>query len=501
MTDVLDGGGPEGPEQTRTDVLGDLVTKTCVRLDASYYDVRGETKTKMRSFAESVRAARGGAFLVELKPASPSKGPIRRLAPEESARLAREFASRGIAGLSVLTEPDAFGGSLESLRTTAHAVAPTPTLMKDFVISRRQIDAAKACGAAAVLLIETLFGRGATESDREALIDHAHGRGLAVLLEANSASQFRSCLDSKADVLGINNRDLGTLRMDLETTPRVLREAARDDRPVLALSGCETRADVLRMLRAGADGVLVGSSVMAARDPVAKLEELMGTRGRDGGPFVKLCGMRTERDLEAASAADAVGFVVAVPSSPRNLAAPEAARLAGSASAERVLVTSATAVDLVARTARDVHADSVQFHLEDEGRLARLRALLPSRVRLFALVALPRDAELPATFVANARKMTAHCNALFLDVRSAHGRGGTGERLDWGLARAVRDQLAPFPVILAGGLSPENVADALRAVNPAGVDVSSGIESSPGQKSPEKMRLFVQAARGAKVVA
>lgn len=481
------------------DALDAIVAKTRRRIEAGYYDRPGSPPPgRPPSLAASLRSATGGAMLVEWKPASPSRGPLRALGSGQAARFIDACSERRVAGFSVLTDPDSFGGSLTALRHAVEAAARhgLPVLMKDFALSKRQIDAARRHGAAAVLLIETLFERGLAEAPREELVAHAHAQGLEVLLEANGPRQYEAMLASGADVLAVNNRDLSTLAVDLATTQRTLAGGRRTERPVLALSGCETRRDVLRMLRAGADGVLVGTAVMAAADPVAKVEELLGSAGPGGRAWIKLCGMRTEEALSHAGGADAVGFVVGEPDSPRNLAPEEAAELAATAAPERVLVTTVRDAAWLAETAARLGVDAVQVHVGEETLAEAVRQALPSRLRLFAVLPLPGDGSATRRdVIAQAKALARHANALFLDAKAAHGRGGTGTRADWGLARAVRDALAPFPVVLAGGLSPENVSEALREVGPSGVDVSSGIESGPGVKSPERMRAFLAAAR------
>jgi indole-3-glycerol phosphate synthase len=145
--------------------------------------------------------------------------------------------------------------------------------MKDIVVDPRQIAAAASCGAGAVLLIETLVRRGRLHASRQALIEDAHSRGLDVVLEVHTLAEWDSAIESDSDILGINNRDLATMDLDRGTTTRILSERGKD-RPVIAMSGIETRAQVDAMLLAGADAVLVGTSIMRHADPARKLQEL-----------------------------------------------------------------------------------------------------------------------------------------------------------------------------------------------------------------------------------
>ncbi len=188
------------------------------------------------------------------------------------AILARIVGAKPL-GLSVLAEPRIFGGHLDFVWRSARS--GLPVLMKDIILDSRQIDAAAACGASAVLLIESLAGRGHLHGPIQALIDEAHLRNLDVVLEVHTLPEWDEAVRTDADILGINNRNLGTMEVDMETTPRILLERAKD-RPVIAMSGVETRAQVKAMLNAGADAVLVGTSIMLHEDPARKLQELEG---------------------------------------------------------------------------------------------------------------------------------------------------------------------------------------------------------------------------------
>jgi len=211
------------------------------------------------------------AIIAEIKPASPTGGPL--WVGADPLELARQLSARGAAGLSVLTEPAHFGGSLENLRQASRS--GRPTLMKDFLLAPVQLDAARAYGASAVLLILTLFSRGYARLGLTEMIGAAHERGLEVLLEVNSLAEYRRAQQTRAEMIGINNRELASLQVDLGRTGAILAQAQKD-RPVWALSGIETREDIQRLSAAGADAFLVGSSLMRSADPAAKLAELIG---------------------------------------------------------------------------------------------------------------------------------------------------------------------------------------------------------------------------------
>ena len=251
------------------DELERLVRNAESLLDEGYYDVR-PSGARSPSLSGILRAApRRSDVIAEIKFASPTI-PLVRDPAEFDFLLARIAAANPLA-VSILTEPRIFRGHLDLLRRAA--CTGLPVLMKDIIVDARQIAAAASSGAGAVLLIETLSRRGRLHAGRQALIEDAHARGLDVVLEVHTLAEWDSAIESDSDILGINNRDLATMDIDRGTTTRILSERVKD-RPVIAMSGIETRADVDAMLRAGADAVLVGTSIMRHADPAGKLQEL-----------------------------------------------------------------------------------------------------------------------------------------------------------------------------------------------------------------------------------
>jgi len=246
------------------DFLGKVLASTERRIASGYYDIRFRPRGK-KSLADAIRnaAARGKTPLIaEIKPFSPTAG---RLVKEDPTALAARLVAGGACALSVLTEPEFFGGSAALLQ----AEYPVPVLQKDFVYSERQfLD-----GADAILLIQAVLDRKGVDVD--GLIEKAHERGFEVLLEAHSLEEFRRALRTRADLIGINNRSLTTLKTDLRTAERVLGKA-KADRIVVAESGIGSREDVRRMMRAGADAVLVGTSILRSGDLEKKVAELIG---------------------------------------------------------------------------------------------------------------------------------------------------------------------------------------------------------------------------------
>lgn len=252
------------------------------RVEEGYYKPHVEprayaTSTQKRSLVERIIRCRQAAIISEVKPRSPSSGAFNRVEGFVEAAMAMQRG--GAVGISILTEPARFGGSLELLRRVRERVG-LPLLMKDIFISKAQIEAAAEVGADAVLLIQALFDRGYCELDARGMIRFAHSLSLEVLLEGHTAKELRSALQSDADVLGINNRDLRTLALDLQVTRRVLEEVDPQDRIVVAESGIASPMDVRFLRQCGCQAFLVGTAIMRAEDIEGKVREFVNAYGR-----------------------------------------------------------------------------------------------------------------------------------------------------------------------------------------------------------------------------
>jgi len=214
-------------------------------------------------------------LIAEVKRRSPSQGAIRE--DLDPVAHARGYVRGGAVAVSVLTDEAHFGGSLDDLARVAAAV-PVPVLRKDFILDELQIMEARAAGASAVLLIARIL-----EPDRmKALARAAQQWGLATLIEVHDAGELEPALAAGPGVLGINARDLSTFVVDLEGAKQLIARVPSGV-PVVAESGVETRSDVEQLAAAGADFVLVGTSVARHHNPEAAVRALTGVRrvGRD----------------------------------------------------------------------------------------------------------------------------------------------------------------------------------------------------------------------------
>ncbi len=205
--------------------------------------------------------------IAECKRRSPSKGVLR--ADYDPVAIASGYATAGAAAISVLTEPTFFDGSLEHLTAVRAAVA-VPLLRKDFIVSEYQLLEAKAAGADAVLLIVAAL----RPAELKVLHDHARRHGLDVLVEAHDATELAIALDAGARVIGVNNRNLRTLQMDLHASERLIAQMPAEVIGV-SESGLKTAADLARLKALGYRAFLIGERLMAAADPGAALGELL----------------------------------------------------------------------------------------------------------------------------------------------------------------------------------------------------------------------------------
>ena len=373
----------------------------------------------------------GLAAIAEVKRRSPSAGDLRPDA--DPAALAAAFERAGAAAVSILVD-ERFAGSPSDL-AAARAVTGVPLLAKGFFSEREQLEELRSLGADAVLLLL----RDLDDGRMRELLGAAEALGLDVLVEAHDAGELRRAVELDAAVIGINARDLSTFEIDRRTQLELV-EAAPRDRVVVAESAIGARAQAAEAELAGADAVLVGSTLMRAPDPAAKLEELIAR------PLVKVCGLTREEDVAVAAeaGADLAGFVLAQ-ETPRR--------------APSVLPVPDTMLSVAVHVGEitDDGADLVQLYERENGHRAREGTLL----RRGSEVARVVDREWAVDDPEHLERAEA-----------AEGR-----------------------VVLAGGLSPENVREAVERVRPWAVDASSSLETEPGVKDHARVRAYVEAAR------
>jgi indole-3-glycerol phosphate synthase/phosphoribosylanthranilate isomerase len=382
-------------------------------------------------FAEALRQPGLGA-IAEVKRRSPSAGDLRPGA--DPAALAVGFERAGAAAVSILVD-ERFGGSWDDLRA-ARAASRLPLLAKGFFSTRAHLEAARASGADAVLLLL----RDLDDQTMLELMQTARELELDALVEAHDAEELGRATELGAEVIGINARDLSTFRIDRRVQLELVARVPRD-RVIVAESGIASRAQGAAAELAGADAILVGSTLMRADDPAEKLRELISR------PLVKVCGLTREEDVAVAAeaGADLAGFIL-VADSPRR--------------ATEVLSVPETMLSVAVHVGEydDHGADLVQLYEEERGAVRGRNAVLLRDGEVVARVLdLPWEAADPEHLEQAAQ---------------ADGR-----------------------VMLAGRLGPDNVRAAVDAVQPWAVDAASRLEREPGIKDHDKVRAFVAAAR------
>lgn len=439
-------------------ILGEIVEAKKAELAKRY---AGVTLEALRQRSEPTRqslrdaiAQPGARFILEIKKASPSLGAIRTGA--DPAAIARGYA--GVAdALSVLADGAYFGGSLDDVRA-ARAEFEGPILAKDFFIDLRQVPEARLAGADAILVMLSVLD----DDEAQAMIAEARQLGMDALVEVHDAVEMRRAVSLDAQLIGINNRDLRDLSIDLATTEKLAPLAA--DRLLVSESGVHKRTDVER-LGPHVDGFLIGSSLMKSDDPAEAARALIFGR-------VKLCGLNRTEDFAAGRAAAFAGLMF-VETSPRAIDFAHAATLR-SAGPKPVGVFRDAPAAQVGTAASELRLAAVQLHgSEDSDYIAALRRALPERCEVWKAVA--PDGSEPAA------------DRLLFD----NGAGGTGHSFDWSRI-AGRPELPQS--LIAGGIGPHNAREAA-ALGAWGLDVGSCVDERPGLKSLKKIAALFDTLR------
>jgi tryptophan synthase beta chain len=480
----------------------------------------------VRPVAERL-AAPGVHLIAEVKRRSPSAGAI---APDaDPIAIARAYEAGGASAISVLCEPHWFRGSPADLSAVRAAVT-LPVLAKEFVVDERQLPVLRSAGADMVLLLACIL----PPRKLARFAGLARELGLEPLVEVHDERELEAALATDARLIGLNNRNLRTLAVDPDHCLR-LRPLVPDDRLVVGESGVGEPRTLVGWRAVGLDAALIGEALMRSAEPAAAARAFVnaGSVPHDVAaearmPLVKICGVTDSEGVLAAlrSGADAIGFNL-VPGTPRCLTLTEASWLAmlvrGASPAgnrPRIVAVTADASPEELRAAiKAIDPDAVQLSGSEPvesiaavGRPVWKVLHLPSGVAAAAAGAPVGTADagsVAAAIEAGRAYLRAGTQSLLLDTAGGPFAGGTGRLIDRRMAAAVAREL---PVILAGGLEPSNVGDAVLGVPAIGVDVSSGVEENssssrsrapraPGsrpRKDPLRVALFAKRARAAR---
>ncbi|WP_312626602.1 bifunctional indole-3-glycerol-phosphate synthase TrpC/phosphoribosylanthranilate isomerase TrpF [Scandinavium sp.] len=422
---------------------------------------QNEVQPSQRHFYDALQGART-AFILECKKASPSKGVIREdFDPARIAGVYKHYAS----AISVLTDEKYFQGSFDFLPIVSQ-IAPQPILCKDFIVDPYQIYLARYYQADACLLMLSVLD----DDEYRQLSAVAHSLSMGVLTEVSNEEELERAIALGAKVVGINNRDLRDLSIDLNRT-RQLAPRLGAGVTVISESGINTYGQV-RELSHFANGFLIGSAMMAHDDLNAAVRRvLLGEN--------KVCGLTRSQDAQAAFESGALyGGLIFVPSSPRYVNEAQARDVINSAPLSYVGVFRDTDLADIVAKAESLKLAAVQLHgNEDQAYIDALRVALPENVQIWKALSVKET--LPA-------RTLNHVDKYVFD----NGQGGTGQSFDWSLLNG--QDLSN--VLLAGGLSPDNCVAAAKS-GCAGLDFNSGVESEPGIKDAGKLASVFQTLR------
>ncbi len=424
-------------------------------------DFQHSVEPATRSFYDALQGART-AFILECKKASPSKGLIREdFDPAAIAGVYRHYAS----AVSVLTDEKYFQGDFAFLPIVSAAITQ-PVLCKDFIIDPYQIYLARHYQADAILLMLSVLN----DEQYRQLAAVAHSLKMGVLTEISNEEELERAIALEAKVVGINNRDLRDMSIDLNRT-RQLAPRLSHGVTVISESGINSYADI-RELSHFANGFLIGSALMEEADLQSAVRRV--TLGSN-----KICGLTRAEDARAAYEAGAIfGGLIFVKDSPRYLSDENANAVMTGAPLSYVGVYRNAAISDVVTQATALNLCAVQLHGdEDPAYVADLRQALPAQIQIWK--ALRIEGALP-------ERNWPHVDRYVFD----NGNGGTGQRFDWSLLQGQ----TLSDVLLAGGLGADNCVEAAQ-LGCAGLDFNSGVESAPGIKDASKIAAVFKTLR------
>lgn len=275
-------------------LLRTLAKNSFKAIDNGFYDMDFEidySNHNVINFRKKINECHHAPLITEIKLSSPSKGNlIKKKENVDINHIAKTMEYCGSIGISILAQPYLFDGSIENI-VKVRRTTTLPILMKDIIVSDIQIKAAKKAGADAILLIKTVFDKDLTEGSLDKMLEYAKRLELQVIIETHHIEEFKDIIQinkkissnsnrgdfsKKFDIIGINNRNLDTLKINLDTTKEILSKVDKSENIILSESGIYNQADILFLKNSGADVFLVGSSLMENIDTLdKKIKELV----------------------------------------------------------------------------------------------------------------------------------------------------------------------------------------------------------------------------------
>ncbi|MDU8924845.1 bifunctional indole-3-glycerol-phosphate synthase TrpC/phosphoribosylanthranilate isomerase TrpF [Pasteurellaceae bacterium LIM206] len=444
--------------------------KTAFPLEQFQHEI---TKSERSFYAELGKGShQRPAYILECKKASPSKGLIRaEFKPAEIAKVYKHYASV----ISVLTDEKYFQGDFTYINLVRNLVSQ-PVLCKDFMIDEYQVYLARYHHADAILLMLSVLD----DATYRKLAALAHQLGMGVLTETSNEEEFERALALKAKVIGINNRNLHDLSVDLNRIKNLVSKYAvriPPDVRLISESGIYDHRQI-REIKPFAHAFLIGSSLMGSEDLNNAVRAVIFGEN-------KVCGLTRPQDVQAVYDYGALyGGLIFAPKSPRCVSLQQAQELVTITTAPLrfVGVFQNQSIDFIVNIANQLNLYAVQLHgAETPDFVTALRTALPPQIQIWQAISIDVKASC----------LTLEDNPLIaryiLDSKTDSQQGGTGKSFDWSVIPA---QLK-HKIILAGGINPVNVQQALQQ-DCIGIDANSGLETSAGIKSKEKIAALFE---------
>lgn len=426
---------------------------------ANSSDVTGLTPST-KSFYDALKQPHFG-FIMECKMASPSRGLIREdFNLEEIVPVYERYAD----AISVLTEERFFRGSYANLKYVSENTSK-PVLCKDFILEPKQVRQARYYGADAVLLMLSVLN----DYEYQACREEAESLSMDVLTEVHNAEELERALNLDANIIGINNRNLKDLSIDLSHTERLV-QSIPDETVVITESGISTHQDVLKLAPI-ADACLVGSSLMSQRDLERAAKQLVYGD-------IKVCGVKSQQCADKVNdfPASSLGMIF-VDKSPRRVME------AGFVSAKPVIgVFQDHAIDEVVSSVKKYQLQGVQLHGDESlDYVQQLKSQLSKEVLLSKVISVKGELNNTLPVIDD-----YPVDEILLDTQVGDLKGGTGHTFDWSMINPLKEQYPNIKFRIAGGIEPSNIGE-LKSFEVDAIDVCGGTESEPGVKSVEKI--------------
>lgn len=417
-------------------------------------------------------------LIAEIKPASPSEGKL--FGPEDSVeKFAKLYENFGASAISVLTDTKFFGASMDNL-VAARETTELPLLLKDFVIDEIQIHDACEHGADAVLLMRSIL----SSIEIQEFLDILKSKQMDALVETHTEAELIDVLENTtAKIIGINNRDLNTMEVHPEYGKNLLASIPEEltiNRTFIIESGLKSQSDVRRFANT-AQGILVGTSIIRSADRAKTLRELRCQ------PQVKICGITQQEDaLIAAEQANSLGFIF-VENSPRFLSAEKAETITkyvrGEFFSAAPKIVGVFVNPTVSELKKYEFLDVFQLHGDETPeQCAAIQQAFPEQ-QIWKAIRVQEMSDLEKA------KHYANCDCVLFDAYSAKSNGGTGKQIPLEILKKIPEILSPDQqFFIAGGVTSENLPEIIQSCLPDGIDLASGVESSPGKKDQKKLQ-------------